>query len=968
MKLASEFIRLPLRFDAPRLADEVRQFGEDAWRPHPQGYPGNTALPLIAAHGDPANDQTKGPMRATRYLDACPYIRQVLGSFNSVIGRTRLMRIDGNGEATAHVDTNYYWLQRVRIHVPIITDPGVQFLCGRKSMYMPPGESWIFDTWRTHNVINPNPTRRIHLVADSLGSAAFWDLVDRSSEEPKLVPFDPASRTELHLETVNQPVIMSPYEQESLAALLLGELPDSGDARELRAEITRFMRDWHVHWSEHGESREGWPGFTTLKRQLEQILHRFDRRITLANGVDAAEASRQMFIRPAINLELAAAAPAVATVRRRITRPIFIVSSPRAGSTMLFETLLQSPSVFTIGGESHGIIEGLPRLAPANRGFESNRLTAADAAPPIAAAIEERFFANLKNRDGRPATDSVRMLEKTPKNALRIPFLHAIFPDAYFIYLYRDPRATMSSMLEAWRSGKFVTYANLPGWQGPPWSLLLTPGWRELSGKPLAEIVARQWATATSMLLDDLEQLPPDRWCVAGYREIVDDPQKEIARLCEFVGIDWDRQLEKPLPLSRHTLTPPDETKVQRNGPELDPVEHLTTEVANRARDLFAKPPVQRVRKPEAAAPPQPAGPAEAPAGAAPTTIDFTSVFTRGFPEILDKLGVSLVVTTYQSGRVVLVRAENATTLNTHFRAMPSPMGVAVGNGSLAIGTNREIWDYRNQREVSARLEPAGRHDACYVPRNIHYTGDIRIHEVGFASSELWVVNTRFSSLCTIDNDHSFVPRWRPKFVTHLAPEDRCHLNGMTIIDGRVQYVTALGETNDAQGWREKKASGGILMHVESGEIVARGLSMPHSPRWYAGRFWILESGKGTVATLDLANGKVETIAELPGFTRGLAFAGPFAFVGLSQVRESNVFGGIPLVDRVQERLCGVWVLDVRSGQIVAFLHFKGTVQEIFDVQVLHGTRYPELLEPTSELIATSYVVPDEALADVARG
>jgi uncharacterized protein (TIGR03032 family) len=276
------------------------------------------------------------------------------------------------------------------------------------------------------------------------------------------------------------------------------------------------------------------------------------------------------------------------------------------------------------------------------------------------------------------------------------------------------------------------------------------------------------------------------------------------------------------------------------------------------------------------------------------------------------------------------------------------------------------VWDYRNQREITDRLEPKGRHDACFVPRNVHYTGDIRIHEVGFASNELWVVNTRFSALCTFDADHSFIPRWRPKFVTHLAPEDRCHLNGMSLIDGRVRYVTALAETNEPQGWREAKATGGILIDVDSGEIVARGLSMPHSPRWYAGRFWILESGKGTIATLDLASGRVETIAELPGFTRGLAFAGPFAFVGLSQVRESNIFGGIPLVDRLKERLCGVWVLDLRSGQVVAFLHFQGAVQEIFDVQVLHGLRYPELLEPSSELLATSYVVPDAALADVA--
>jgi uncharacterized protein (TIGR03032 family) len=960
MKLSSEFIRLPLRFDAARLAGEVRQFGEDAWRPHPQGYPGNTALPLISAHGDASNDQTKGPMRQTPFLDACPYIKQVLASFGSAIGRTRLMRIDGNGEATAHVDTNYYWLQRVRIHVPIITDPAVKFICGERSMHMPAGESWVFDTWRPHNVINPNPTRRIHLVADSLPSAAFWSLVERTGEDPAFVPFDAAEQVTLHLESVNQPIVMSPYEQELLLALTIADLPDGEEPRQLRAELTRFLREWAALWRQHGESGEGWRAFTALRDQLDQILHRFERHIKLPNGTDAAEIVRQVLVRPAINPELARLSQRTIAARR-IERPIFIVSSPRAGSSMLFETLLQSPGLYTIGGESHSVFEGVGRLSPSKRGYQSNRLTEDDADVPTAKMIEQRFFERLRDRDGRPASGLVRMLEKTPKNSLRVPFLNAVFPDALFIYLYRDPRATMSSMLDAWRSGKFVTYPNLPGWEGLPWSLVLTPGWRESIGKPLPEIVARQWSAATTTLLDDLETLPPERWCVAGYRELVDDPQKEVKRLCEFVGIEWDRELKAPLPLSRHTLTPPDPEKAKRNGPDLDSVMHLTTPAMERARDLFAKPPAPRVRH---AANPESA---TATAPLPPEQPDFGSVFTRGFPEILDRLGISIMVSTYQSGRVVLLRAEDATTLNTHFRALASPMGIAVGPASVAIGTQREVWDYRNQREITARLEPAGKHDACFVPRNVHYTGDIRIHEVGFASNQLWVVNTRFSALCTIDADHSFVPHWRPKFVSHLAPEDRCHLNGMTIIDGRVRYVSALGATNEPQGWRETKADGGVLVDVDSGEIVAHGLSMPHSPRWYAGRFWILESGKGTIATLDLASGKVETIAELPGFTRGLAFAGPFAFIGLSQVRESNIFGGIPLVDRVKERLCGVWVLDLRNGEIVAFLQFKGAVQEIFDVQVLHGVRYPELLEPTSELIANSYVLPNAALADVAR-
>ena len=378
----------------------------------------------------------------------------------------------------------------------------------------------------------------------------------------------------------------------------------------------------------------------------------------------------------------------------------------------------------------------------------------------------------------------------------------------------------------------------------------------------------------------------------------------------------------------------------------LDTVDAITRDVAARARDLFAAPPPRFAPK---------RGQAQETVNEAETA-RFRSIATTSFAALLQRLGISLVVSTYQSGRLIFLRAENATTLNTHFRMFRSPMGIAVGDGRLAIGTEREVWDYRNQPAVSAHLDPPAKHDACYVPRKIHVTGDIRIHEIGYASGELWIVNTRFSCLCTLDDDNSFVPRWRPPFITHLAAEDRCHLNGMAIIDGRIRYVTAFGATNTPGGWRENKASGGLLLDVDSGEIVLRGLSMPHSPRQYDGRFFILESGKGTMATADLSTGRVETIAELPGFTRGLAFAGPFAFVGLSQVRESNVFGGIPLTERVSERQCAIYVVDLRNGQTVAFLRFEGDVQEIFDVQVLHGTRYPELLELTSPLVATSFM------------
>jgi uncharacterized protein (TIGR03032 family) len=287
-----------------------------------------------------------------------------------------------------------------------------------------------------------------------------------------------------------------------------------------------------------------------------------------------------------------------------------------------------------------------------------------------------------------------------------------------------------------------------------------------------------------------------------------------------------------------------------------------------------------------------------------------------------------------------------------------------VGPRYLALGTQRHVWEYRNQPEVGRRLDPPGRHDAVFLPRASHITGDIRIHEMAFAGDELWVVNTRFSCLAVLDGEHSFVPRWRPPFITALTPEDRCHLNGLAVADGQVRWVTALGATDTPQGWREDKARGGVLVDVSSGEIVAPGLSMPHSPRWYGGRLWVLESGKGTLVVADPATGRVETVTELPGFTRGLAFAGPYAFVGLSQVRESNIFGGIPLTERVQERLCGVWVVDLRTGKIAGFLRFEGLVQEIFDVQILRA-RWPEIAEPDSDLIAGSFALPDEARTDI---
>ncbi len=342
------------------------------------------------------------------------------------------------------------------------------------------------------------------------------------------------------------------------------------------------------------------------------------------------------------------------------------------------------------------------------------------------------------------------------------------------------------------------------------------------------------------------------------------------------------------------------------------------------------------------------------------------SVYTSNLPGLLKELKISLAVTTYQAGKLILIREDDGK-VNTHFRDFAKPMGLSCDGHRLTIGGTNTVWFYRNMPGVAEKVEPVGKHDACYLPRGVHVTGDIDIHELDWDSQdELWVVNTRFCCLCTLDVDHSFRPRWRPPFVSALAPEDRCHLNGLCMVDGQPGFVTALGQADSPGGWRENKAQGGVLLDVRSNKIILEGLSMPHSPRWYQDKLWLLESGNGSLARLNIDQQTLHTVATLPGFTRGIDFYGPLAFIGLSKVRESAVFSAIPLVERLAERLCGIWVVNIETGAILGFLRFETGVEEIFGVSVLRNTAYPELVEWNSPLMSSSYVLPEESLRDVA--
>lgn len=315
---------------------------------------------------------------------------------------------------------------------------------------------------------------------------------------------------------------------------------------------------------------------------------------------------------------------------------------------------------------------------------------------------------------------------------------------------------------------------------------------------------------------------------------------------------------------------------------------------------------------------------------------------------IISELGISLVVSTYQAGKVCVLGTRSGA-LELSFHNFDRAMGIAAGDDVLAVGTRGQIVQMFSAPSVAKGLQPSGSRDAAFLARRSSITGDFHVHEMAWSAGELWVVNTMFSCLSTIDEQHSFVPRWKPPFISQLAPQDRCHLNGLAIRDGLPGFVTAMSQTDTSQGWRPVKADSGIVMDVETNEVVASNLCMPHSPRLSGNTLWFLNSGKGQLCQVDLNDRRQSVVEVFPGYTRGLALHGRFAFVGLSRIRERSTFGGIPLADHRENLRCAVAAVDLQTGRAAAFFEFTAGVEEIFDVQVL-PYRNPALVGPNSQL------------------
>lgn len=345
---------------------------------------------------------------------------------------------------------------------------------------------------------------------------------------------------------------------------------------------------------------------------------------------------------------------------------------------------------------------------------------------------------------------------------------------------------------------------------------------------------------------------------------------------------------------------------------------------------------------------------AETVAAQAPPAPALEISTSRQFTAWLAEVGASLAFTTYQAGKLFFIGAKADGKLWVHERSFERCMGLATSGNGLLLASLWQLWRFEN-------VLPAGQTgsdgaDRLFVPKVAWVTGDLDIHDVAFdADGRPIFVNTLFSCLATVSETASFVPLWKPPFVSKLAAEDRCHMNGLAMRDGKPAFVTAVGKTDVADAWREHRNGGGIVVDVDSGEIAATGLSMPHSPRLHNGRLWLLNSGTGEFGSIDLATGKFEPLTFLPGYGRGMAFHGRYAVVGLSRSRGNRTFSGLALDDalaaRGAEPRCGLFVIDLQSGDIVHWLRIEGVAQELYDVAVLPGTRMPAAIGIKSDEI-----------------
>lgn len=322
----------------------------------------------------------------------------------------------------------------------------------------------------------------------------------------------------------------------------------------------------------------------------------------------------------------------------------------------------------------------------------------------------------------------------------------------------------------------------------------------------------------------------------------------------------------------------------------------------------------------------------------------FSFRVTDNIPKILCDLDATIAISTYQAGKVIFISAIDENTVTQLPRDFNKPMGIAVKNDFMAIASLGEMSLFKNIPELANDypIQPKT-YDKLYFPRATYHTGMVDIHDVAFTKNEIIGINTQYSCICKIDENYSFTPFWKPSFISELVPEDRCHLNGLAMSDDEPLYVTALSQTDTHDGWRAFKTNGGVLIHVPSNKIILENLAMPHSPRVYNGKVYVLLSATGQLLKFDPDTNQKEIVADLGGFVRGMSKIENYLFIGLSKIRKtSSGFKDLPIAEKATD--AGVIIFDLNSNQIIGRLQYENNVDEIYDVKILHNSRRPGII------------------------
>ncbi|WP_083261283.1 TIGR03032 family protein [Crocinitomix algicola] len=332
--------------------------------------------------------------------------------------------------------------------------------------------------------------------------------------------------------------------------------------------------------------------------------------------------------------------------------------------------------------------------------------------------------------------------------------------------------------------------------------------------------------------------------------------------------------------------------------------------------------------------------------------------FTPSIAEILFDLDITILISTYQAGRVIALGSQDGAKLTQIPFVYKKPMGIAIQDEKLAIATLDEVHFLSSKGDIhKSKKSNEQNFDRFYVHRSTYNTNRLDIHDIEFGKGSLWGINTAFSCLCKFDINYSFVPKWKPNYITELVPEDRCHLNGLAMVDDVPKYVTALSQTNVKEGWREDIMGSGVLMEVPSGDVLLENLAMPHSPRMIEDELYVLESGAGRLLKVNPDTKTAELIYDFNRFIRGMAYKDGLLFIGASKIREtSKTFNGLAVKENSKH--AGVIVFDLRSRTLLGSIDYLTTVDEIFDVQLLEGCHKPALINHKDDRIKEVITTP----------